>query len=224
MSILRSNTCHISSAMPPVSSIPGQYLAPHTHLSATIVAIDGGLNSRSAVPAPLRLLPKRPGHSGHQDRERARGMSPDMTVPRTRATTTCSLLSRLPGQPVFYPEDGFTSDVSMQTSRNCNCNCKSPGSPTPSPLGSPFASPAPSPLPSPRFSSFSTNKGGPSLDFSSLFMRSETLRHDLENCTCHGAKATQLDEPPGPPAQKTDRSSGCSGCSAISGYTSIYSS
>lgn len=123
---------------------------------------------------------------------------------RLQTSGACSLRSQLPGQPVFNPAEGFNPDI-LQPPKACNCPKSPPSS-------------APSPFSTPRYSSFSSNRG-PSLDFSSLFMKSPTLRHELENCTCHRAE-TPLSGGLSVPSE-ADRSSRAS---IGSGYTSIYSS
>lgn len=167
---------------------------------------------RCAVPAPLRISPKPASDPGHNTQS-----SPD---PRA---TPCTLRSKLPGQPVFDPAEGFNPD-SLRTANKCSCP-KSPAS-----LASPIP---PSPL-SPRTSLFlggsrrsssSTTSRGPSLDFSSLFMRSETLRHELETCACHhqGDNAARPAGLPMPMPAGSDRGYSYRRDSTSSGYTSCYS-
>lgn len=111
-----------------------------------------------AVPAPLRIPIRHPRASDNPDSIQA------SQAPR------CSMLSKLPAQPVFRPAERYPQEAVQTPTKTCSC----PKSPT-SLLNSPL---------SPRTTSFSTIRG-PSLDFSALSMRSPTLRHDLENCTCH---------------------------------------
>lgn len=159
---------------------------------------------RCAVPAPLRISPKPASDPGNNTQ----------TSPDPRATP-CTLRSKLPGQPVFDHAEGFNPE-SLRTTNKCSCP-KSPASPVPSPL-----SPRQSFLGASRRSSSSTTASrGPSLDFSSLFMRSETLRHELETCACHHRGDTPRSSGFPMPAAGFDR--GYRRDSTSSGYTSCYS-
>lgn len=184
---------------------------------------------RCAVPAPLRISPK-PAGAAYPGRahQATSSSSPD---PRSAAAAApCTLRSRLPGQPVFDPAEGFSPEGQSLRAPNTKCSCpKSPVSPVfvPSPL-SPRQSFL---LGGGRRGSGSTTSTagsrGPSLDFSSLFMRSETLRHELETCSCHhrGEDAARLPAGPPPPVSAAGPDPGHSRWrdSSSSGYTSCYS-
>lgn len=135
-----------------------------------------------AVPAPLRISPKRLNARINQE------VSLGSWAPR------CHMLSKLPSQPVFDHSESVAPDT-PHTPKVCKCVQHVPAT---SPLTSPI---------SPPFSS-SSGRRAPSRDFSSLFMRSPTLRLQLEKCTCHQTVSAR-------PAQ-TDRDS------IGSGYTSIH--
>ncbi|POS70144.1 hypothetical protein DHEL01_v211460 [Diaporthe helianthi] len=165
---------------------------------------------RCAVPAPLRISPKPTTTSSSQQPQ---------TSPDPRATP-CTLRSRLPGQPIFDPAEGFKPESLRATNSRCSCPKSPVVSPIPSPL-SPRLQASSLMFPggsnsSSRRSSTSTASRGPSLDFSSLFMRSETLRHELETCACHRGVAVKS---VGCPA--SDR--GFRRDSVSSGYASCYS-
>lgn len=185
--------------------------------SLTTMAAEPIFSHRCAVPAPLRISPKPASDPGH-------GHNNPQASPDPRATP-CTLRSRLPGQPVFVdPAEGSSNPDSLRATNKCSCP-KSPASPAflPSPL-----SPRQSFLGASRRSSSTTTTNasrGPSLDFSSLFMRSETLRHELETCACHhqqgDAAAARPAASPLPAA--SDRGYGYRRDSSSSGYTSCYS-
>ncbi|KAG8162875.1 hypothetical protein KVR01_007353 [Diaporthe batatas] len=179
---------------------------------------------RCAVPAPLRISPKPPSSSSSSSDPGRPQASPD---PRA---TPCNLRSRLPGQPVFdpAPAEGFKPDSLRAANSKCSCP-KSPASPMPSPLSPRLQGSAVPVFPggfsassSRRSSTTTTASRGPSLDFSSLFMRSETLRHELETCACHQGDAPRSAVGcPVLPAAGSDRSFRRD--SVSSGYTSCYS-
>lgn len=169
---------------------------------------------RCAVPAPLRISPKPTSSSDP---------GPPQTSPDPRATP-CTLRSRLPGQPVFDPAEGFKPESLRATNSKCSCP-KSPASPIPSPLSprlqiSPMFPGGFSGSSSRRSSTTTTASRGPSLDFSSLFMRSETLRHELETCACHQGDAPKS---VGCPVSAAGSDRDFRRDSVSSGYTSCYS-
>lgn len=143
-----------------------------------------------AVPAPLRLSPKH-------------FRTPSTAAKPQPQATRCHALSRLPSQPVFDGTDGFDQE-SLHALKLCRC----PMSPTSSPV---------SPI-SPRssLSSGSTSTSGgfgsPSRDFSSLFMKSPALRHDLEQCACHRLESSPRES--FGPVRGGSRSSVASVCSS----------
>lgn len=132
-----------------------------------------------AVPAPLRISK---GFKTQTNRE----------VSLESWASRCHTLSKLPSQPVFdHPENRDPDTAQMQKACKCFQNVTSP-------ITSPTTSPT-----SPRFSS-SSSRSAPSRDFSSLFMRSPTLRLQLEKCTCHQTGSTR-----GAPVDRDSTGSGC---------------
>lgn len=173
-----------------------------------------------AIPAPLRLSPKRTRTPSASSRTSSnldsRTPPPQPQAPRAR----CHALSRLPSQPVFSDHvDGSGQEEALLlhvATRLCGCH----KSPSPSAVSSPASSPISlSPRSSlPGSSSSSSTRSLPSpRDFSSLFMKSPTFRQDLESCSCHQA----VPSCPAPslgsfePVQGSRRSSAASACSSI---------
>lgn len=150
-----------------------------------------------AVPAPLRISSARSSYSPPADRVIPRGPTP--------RTSRCHALSKLPPQPVFDHQTRSGTHT-MQMSEACTCFKGA---------GSPFASQTSPQLNSPWSS------GAVSRDFSSLFMRSPTLRQSLEACTCHleeTDQAVQLSRFP-EEAQSNRVSVGSSYSSSSSAYS-----
>lgn len=127
---------------------------------------------------------------------------PNRTVHPELRATRCHALAKLPSQPVFGNSDASEHDNS-QILKACQC-LKSPISPLLSPI-------------IPQDTSMNKSQP-PSLDFSALFMKSPTLRKELERCTCqHTAELEPVSISPTRELDQVDTSS------IVSGYTSIYS-
>lgn len=153
-----------------------------------------------AVPAPLRICRKRLDSSCTTP-----GLNP-LGLTEHQASR-CQTLAKLPSQPLFDRSEGFDHEEFQMTKA-----CKCPRSPN---------SPLSSPVPSPSVSSFGSSSRVSSLDFSALFMKSPSLRRDLEHCTCNQDHTFRQSFLGGTlePGQSSRRST----CSIGSGYTSVYS-
>lgn len=114
----------------------------------------------------------------------------------------CDNLAKLPSQPVFG-NPNVSEDDAIQISKACQC-LKSPMSPLSSPIS---------------FQDSLVNRPRTaSLDFSALFMKSPTLRQELEQCTCQRTPlARSMSISSSSEFEQSDTSS------TQSGYTSVYS-
>lgn len=127
---------------------------------------------------------------------------PDPKVRPQAQVLKCNNLARLPPQPIFDTSNVFENDI-CPISKACQC-LKSPSSPLSSPVF-------------PRSSSMLRN-GSESRDFSALFMKSPTLRRELECCQCQ-----QTTMPRTVSVQSFPQDDRAEASSIESGYSSTYS-